>query len=302
MRLANLPIACERFERCWTIIRARACAGSQETLKTYDHAMTTATSPPTGSTPTPAWTDSELHNPHASAQKAGKVREMFTAIAGSYDLNNRVHSLWRDQAWRRYAVKVVNVRAGESVLDIACGTGDLTQLFARTPAGRVVGGDFTAKMLDFARSKQTHEPAGVRDKITYVEADAMALPFRDAEFDVVSIAFGIRNVSDPKRALREFRRVLKPGGRLVVLEFDRPSWGPMRAMYDFYCGWLMPRTATLISGDRSGAYKYLPASVGTFMSRGEMKVAMADAGFADVSARGLTMGICVCYRGVVREA
>jgi demethylmenaquinone methyltransferase/2-methoxy-6-polyprenyl-1,4-benzoquinol methylase len=241
-----------------------------------------------------------LHNPHASAEKAGKVREMFTAIAGSYDLNNRVHSLWRDQAWRRYAVKSAGVRSGESVLDVACGTGDLTQLFARTPAARVVGADFTAKMLDFARDKQRHEPEEAKGKITYVEADAMALPFADAEFDVVSIAFGIRNVSDPMKALREFRRVLRPGGRLIVLEFDRPSWGPMRVMYDFYCGWVMPRTATLISGDRSGAYKYLPASVGTFMSRAQMTSAMRGVGFTDVSTRGLTMGICVCYRGVVR--
>lgn len=226
---------------------------------------------------------------------------MFTAIAGSYDLNNRVHSVWRDQAWRRYAVQRANVGAGEGVLDVACGTGDLTQLFARGEAARVVGADFTAKMLDVAREKQRDEGVGVREKITYVEADAMALPFGDAEFDVVSIAFGIRNVSDPIKALGEFRRVLKPGGRLIVLEFDRPGWGPMRVMYDFYCGWLMPKTATLISGDRSGAYKYLPASVGTFMSRGEMKTAMAKAGFADVSATGLTMGICVCYRGFVER-
>lgn len=261
--------------------------------------MSSTSSPPSSSANAPAWTDAELHNPHVSTQKAGKVREMFTAIAGSYDLNNRVHSLWRDQAWRRYAVKCAGVREGESVLDVACGTGDLTQLFARTPAARVVGADFTAKMLDFAREKQRDEREDAKGKITYVEADAMALPFGDAEFDVVSIAFGIRNVSNPSAALREFRRVLRTGGRLVVLEFDRPSWGPMRVMYDFYCGWVMPRTATLISGDRSGAYKYLPASVGTFMTRDEMCAAMAKAGFADVRAQGLTMGICVCYRGVV---
>ncbi len=275
------------------------CVTRSDRSETYDRTMGSTSSSPSSSASAPAWTDAELHNPHASAEKAGKVREMFTAIAGSYDLNNRVHSLWRDQAWRRYAVKRAGVRAGESVLDVACGTGDLTQLFARTRAARVVGADFTAKMLDLARDKQRHEPDGVKDKITYVEADAMALPFADAEFDVVSIAFGIRNVSDPMKALREFRRVLRPGGRLIVLEFDRPSWGPMRVMYDFYCGWVMPRTATLISGDRSGAYKYLPASVGTFMSRAQMTSAMTEVGFTDVSATGLTMGICVCYRGVV---
>lgn len=252
------------------------------------------------SEPAASWSDAELaRNPHQHEQKAVKVRGMFSAIAGSYDLNNRVHSLWRDQSWRRYAVKVAGVRPGEHVLDCACGTGDLTEAFARTAAAKVTGLDFTAAMLDVARQKQPKNLGPEQAaKVTYVEGDAMALPFADASFDVVSIAFGIRNVSQPSKALAEFRRVLRPGGRLVVLEFDQPQWFPMKQFNDFYCGWIMPRTATLISGDTSGAYKYLPKSVGTFMTRGQMRDAIGAAGFGEVSAKALTMGICVCYRGV----
>jgi demethylmenaquinone methyltransferase/2-methoxy-6-polyprenyl-1,4-benzoquinol methylase len=251
-----------------------------------------------------SWSDAELAcNPHEHEQKAVKVRGMFSAIAGSYDLNNRVHSLWRDQAWRRYAVRVAGVKPGEHVLDCACGTGDLTEAFARTDAAKVTGLDFTAAMLDVARQKQPKNltPANA-SKVTYIEGDAMALPFGDACFDVVSIAFGIRNVSQPAKALAEFRRVLRPGGRLIVLEFDQPQWFPMKQFNDFYCGWIMPRTATLIAGDTSGAYKYLPKSVGTFMTRRQIQDGMAAAGFRDVSAKALTMGICVCYRGVVGES
>mgnify|MGYP000175353302 CR=1 FL=1 len=255
---------------------------------------------PDASPPSPAWDDVELHNPHISSEKAGKVRTMFAAIAGSYDLNNRVHSLGRDQAWRRYAVKAAAVKPGDTVLDVACGTGDLTQAFAVSPAAKVVGLDFTPAMLDHARSKQQRLDRAVADKITYIEGDAQKLPFADATFDCLSIAFGIRNVASPRLAVKEFHRVLRPGGRLVILEFDRPSFAPLRWFNDVYCGWIMPRTATLISGDRSGAYKYLPASVGTFMSRKALCELIGQAGFEQVASRGLSLGICVCYRAVTR--
>lgn len=246
----------------------------------------------------PAWTDAELAaDLHASPDKPGKVRAMFAAIASSYDLNNRLHSFGRDQAWRRRAVREAGVRAGDRVLDVACGTGDLTQLFARTHAAGVVGLDFTQEMLEIARRKRARLRPRAGAKIEYVEGDAMKLPFPDASFDVVSIAFGLRNVGQPRRALGEFARVLRKGGRLVVLEFDRPSVPLFAWLNDMYCGWLMPRSATLISGDRSGAYKYLPRSVGSFMSRRELLEALRDAGFVQTTARGLTMGICACYRG-----
>lgn len=243
-----------------------------------------------------SWAEEELIDPHANAEKARKVRGMFAAIAGRYDLNNRVHSLWRDQAWRRAAVRAAGVRAGDVVVDVACGTGDLTELFARGAAGRVIGVDFTPEMLRVAEGKRARLEPGVAAKITYMEGDAQALPLGDGVADVVSIAFGIRNVQEPARAVAEFARVLKPGGRLVVLEFDRPGFAPARWLNDVYCGWVMPRTATMIAGDRSGAYRYLPKSVGTFMSRGELCEVLARSGFAGVSARPMTMGICTCYR------
>lgn len=247
----------------------------------------------------PAWSDPELaRNPHESLEKHGKVRRMFAAIAGSYDLNNRVHSLGRDQAWRRYAVKAAKVKPGERVLDVACGTGDLTQAFARSPAQRVTGLDFTREMLDVARVKQKKIEGPFGGKIDYIEGDAQNLPFPDKSFDVVSIAFGIRNVADPAKAVREFARVLRPGGRLVVLEFGKPGFAPARWFNDFYCGWIMPRTATWISGDRSGAYKYLPKSVGTFMEPAALKKLMTDAGLKNPNHRSLTMGICLCYLAI----
>jgi demethylmenaquinone methyltransferase/2-methoxy-6-polyprenyl-1,4-benzoquinol methylase len=244
-----------------------------------------------------AWREDELDGLHQREDKASKVRRMFAAIAGSYDLNNRLHSLWRDQAWRRFAVRAAEARAGDRVLDAACGTGDLTQAFARTRASAVVGLDFTAEMLTLARAKRDALPDEIAGKIEYVQGDAMSLPFEDAAFDIVSIAFGIRNVQRPEAAVAEFARVLRPGGRLVVLEFDRPRSRIVRSVNDFYSGWLMPRTATAIARDRSGAYRYLPKSVGSFMSREEMMALLERSGFDGVSARGLTLGICACYRG-----
>lgn len=252
-------------------------------------------------TTTAAWTREELAaNPHESGAKADKVRGMFASIARSYDLNNTLHSFGRDAAWRREAVRMAGVRDGDEVLDAACGTGELTRAFARSSrlgqgrAKRVVGLDYTPEMLDLARAKPQLAESDAAP-IEYLQGDAMALPFEDASFDVVSIAFGIRNVAEPARAIREFRRVLRPGGRLAVLELSRPRLAPLAWFNDFYCGQIMPRTATLISGDRSGAYRYLPRSVGTFLSREAMATMIEDAGFGKTRTRVMTLGVCVCY-------
>lgn len=251
--------------------------------------------PPSEAQLPPAWTDADLAAVHDRADKHERVRAMFGAIAGRYDLNNRLHSFGRDQAWRRFAVRAAAVRAGDHVLDVACGTGDLTLAFARrSPAQRVVGGDFTPRMLDVARDKLARQPGPLRDRVEFRETDAMALPFDDATFDVVSIAFGIRNVQDPDLAFREFARVLRPGGRLVVLEFDRPRNPAIRWGNDLYCNVIMPRTATLIAHDRSGAYKYLPKSVGAFMDRDELAKRVEAAGFERAHGTPLTFGVCVC--------
>jgi len=270
-----------------------------------------------------AWNKELLANPHAVADKRTRVQRMFSAIAPSYDINNRLHSLWMDQHWRRTAVKLAQLRADDQVADIACGTGDLAIEFA-TALGtlshfkydqlalrnQVVGIDFTYQMLALARTKK--QPQGMRHGrsdaptspygrvVAYVNGDAMALPLPDTSADVISIAFGIRNVTDPAAAIREFHRVLKPGGRVIILEFSLPTNPVLRGMYNFYFRKVLPRTATLISGDKTGAYKYLPESVNTFIGREQMMGMMRDAGFQDVEQFPLTFGVCVCYRGYRR--
>ena len=233
-------------------------------------------------------------DPHAAADKAQRVRRMFAAIAPSYDLNNRLHSLGRDRAWRRAAVAAARVRPDDVVLDVACGTGDLATAFAAAPSAGVIGIDFTTDMLAVAQRKR----AGTAEAPSYHAGDAMRLPVADAAVDVVSIAFGIRNVADTAVAVREFHRVLRPGGRVVVLEFAMPSNRLLRRPYSMYFLHVMPRTAALIAGDRTGAYRYLPRSVDTFIDRGRIVAMLEAAGFADVTVRPLTFGIAVVYRGV----
>ena len=244
------------------------------------------------------WDERRLADPHRAPDKAKRVEAMFAAIAPRYDLNNRVHSLWRDQAWRRAAVRMAELEGGEVVADVACGTGDLAMAFADELArrgsepGRVIGLDFTQEMLDIAEDKKRDRP------IAYLRADAMDLPLDDESVDVVSIAFGIRNVTDPHRALREFHRVLKPGGRLVVLEFCEPRNPAIRLGNAIYCKRIMPVTATLIARDRSGAYRYLPKSVEKFLDRDALAEAIEAAGFEDVRTKPVTFGIAALHRGV----
>jgi demethylmenaquinone methyltransferase/2-methoxy-6-polyprenyl-1,4-benzoquinol methylase len=187
---------------------------------------------------------------------------MFAAIARRYDLNNRLHSFGRDQAWRRKAVALCGIQPTDDVLDVACGTGDLTLAFAKARPRSVTGLDFTVEMLDIARRKAPG--------ISFVQGDAMSLPFGDGSFDVVAIAWGIRNVADPSAALREFRRVLRPGGRL--------------------CG-----TATLIARDHSGAYRYLPRSVTDFAQGSAFASMVEQAGFPVPTMHVLTFGVCTIY-------
>ncbi len=249
------------------------------------------------------WTPDDLAaSPHDATDKARRVQTMFAGIARAYDLNNRVHSLGRDQAWRRRAVRLATLKPTDDVLDVACGTGDLTELLAAAGPASVIGVDFTDAMLDIAREKASRRSRrGDGPEPEYRSGDAMSLAFGDASVDVVTIAFGIRNVAEPARAIAEFRRVLRPGGRLVILEFSEPSNPILRAGCNLYTRRIMPLTATLLSGDRTGAYRYLPRSVQTFLDREEMVRAMEAGGFGDVTQHTMSLGICVGYRGLVRS-
>ncbi|HEX2974017.1 MAG TPA: bifunctional demethylmenaquinone methyltransferase/2-methoxy-6-polyprenyl-1,4-benzoquinol methylase UbiE [Tepidisphaeraceae bacterium] len=243
------------------------------------------------------WNDQLLADPHHTPDKRTRVQRMFAAIAPSYDLNNRVHSLWIDQRWRRRAVALAQIQPADVVVDVACGTGDLALRFAMARPKSVIGIDFTYEMLPLAQRK-IDRCSPHRAPITLACGDAMRLPLPPACADVVSIAFGIRNVANPAAAVAEFYRVLRPGGRLIILEFSLPDNPLLRSLYNLYFRHVLPRTATLISGDKTGAYKYLPESVNTFIDRQTMMQIMKTAGFDQVQQHPLTFGVCICYRGV----
>jgi demethylmenaquinone methyltransferase/2-methoxy-6-polyprenyl-1,4-benzoquinol methylase len=256
----------------------------------------TTPAPPSSS---PAiWSATDLAgNPHESADKAQRVRGMFAAIAPTYDLNNRLHSFGLDQSWRRAAVRMAEPRPGDRVLDAACGTGDLAELFARSGVAEVVGVDFTEAMLAIARRRAARRFPATARRPSYRLADVLALPFADASFDIVSIAFGLRNVADPGAAVREFRRVLRPGGRLVILEFSTPANPVARRLNDLYSRRILPVTASLLAGDRSGAYRYLPRSIATFPSPEGLSRLLAESGFEEPRLRPLALGVCTVLVG-----
>lgn len=253
----------------------------------------------------PPWTAETLAaDPHRDPQKAQRVQRMFGAIARRYDLNNRLHSFGLDQRWRRLAVRAVEPLADLRVLDVACGTGDLSLAFARAGAGEVIGVDFTEAMLEIARVKaeKRGRPSSLEarggggpglSRLRFEHGDATALDFPDDSFDRVSIAFGIRNVDEPRRALREFARVLRPDGRLVILEFDEPRLPLLRQLARFYTRVIMPCTATIIARDRSGAYRYLPRSVETFHGREALARELRECGFHVLRQTPLSGGIAV---------
>lgn len=219
------------------------------------------------------------------------IQQMFAEVAPGYDRANRVLSCGIDLYWRRAAIAVAKVRAGERALDVCAGTGDLTLALARAGA-RAVGADFCQPMLQRAVKK-------AMQRTPFLCADALQLPFVDASFDLCTVAFGIRNVADPVAGLREMARVVRPGGRVLVLEFCRPRLPLLSKAYLFYFRRVLPRLGRWISRSDNGAYDYLPASVMQFPERGEFLSLMREAGLDRPVQRLLTGGIAAIYRGEV---
>ncbi len=211
---------------------------------------------------------------------------MFDRIAPVYDLMNHVMSAGLDRRWRRITAEAV-VRPGDSVLDACCGTGDLAVAALAAGAGEVVGLDFSARMLERARRK--------RESITWVEGDLLALPFPDAAFDAATVGFGVRNVADLERALAELRRVLRPGGRVGILEITTPT-GMLAPFYRVWFDRVVPLLGRALRG--GGAYAYLPASVRRFPAPAELAALVALGGFTDVAYRSFAGGIVCLHTGV----
>jgi len=219
-----------------------------------------------------------------------RIRSMFAAISARYDRANTVLSAGVHHRWRRQAVRWSGARPGDAVLDCATGTGDLAIAF-RNAGARVVATDFVPEMLAIARTKSPD--------IEFRLADVMSLPFDDAAFDVAAIAFGIRNVADPARGIAEMARVVRPGGRVVVLELGSPPNALFRALYDTYRRHALPRVGGVLTGQR-GAYEYLETSSADFPCGEAFAELMRSSGrFARVEHRALTFGIAYLYRGVV---
>jgi demethylmenaquinone methyltransferase/2-methoxy-6-polyprenyl-1,4-benzoquinol methylase len=214
------------------------------------------------------------------------VRTMFDRIAPVYDVMNRVMTMGLDLRWRRLGARAV-VQAGDEVLDAACGTGDFAVADLRAGAARVVGLDFSERMLERARRK---EP-----RVEWVRGDMLALPFAEETFDAATVGFGVRNVADLGLALRELRRVLRPGGRVAILEITKPR-GPLRPFYSLWFDRVVPLLGRALPG--GSAYAYLPASVKRFPAAEELAALMRAAGFADVRFRLLAGSIVALHTGV----
>ena len=231
-------------------------------------------------------------------KSADRVRRMFGEIAGRYDRLNHLLSLGVDHYWRWKAVRRAPPIAEGPILDLCTGTGDLALAYYRASGGkaRIVAADFCHEMLVLGAAKG--QAAGANGQITFVEADAQRLPLADNLFQVVCVAFGLRNVTDTDRGLREMARVCRPGGQVVVLEFSQPGWQPFRAVYGWYFRHVLPRIGQALSRNRHAAYNYLPESVGEFPAGDALAERMRAAGLKDVVHVPLTLGVATLYVGV----
>jgi demethylmenaquinone methyltransferase/2-methoxy-6-polyprenyl-1,4-benzoquinol methylase len=230
-----------------------------------------------------------------TTEHARRVRDMFATIAGRYDLLNHLLSGNIDKRWRRLVAKTLfdtlSIREAR-VLDVACGTGDLSLTLCENAKARIVGIDFCRPMLDIAALKAI----GSGSQVPFVEGDALDLPFRDCSFEAATIAFGLRNLASVEAGFKELLRVLKPGGRVAVLEFSKPKAPVLRSLFKLYFTKVLPLFGGLISGSKS-AYQYLPDSVSRFPDQRELASIMQEAGFEEISFQNLTGGIAALHLG-----
>lgn len=229
-------------------------------------------------------------------EKAGKVAEVFDSVASKYDIMNDVMSFGVHHLWKKFTLELCGLRPGHVVLDLAGGTGDLAIKQAKIvgESGHVVLADINAAMLREGRDRVLNK--GLVQRISTSQCNAEILPFEDNSFDCITIAFGLRNVTDKAKALRSMRRVLKPGGRLCVLEFSKPLYQPLEKIYDFYSFNILPKMGELIANDRA-SYQYLAESIRMHPDQQALKdMMMIEAGFDEVEIFNMTGGIVALHR------
>ncbi|ALM51377.1 bifunctional demethylmenaquinone methyltransferase/2-methoxy-6-polyprenyl-1,4-benzoquinol methylase UbiE [Halomonas huangheensis] len=230
-------------------------------------------------------------------EKASRVADVFHSVAARYDVMNDLMSFGIHRVWKRLTIERAGVRPGHKVLDIAGGTGDLALKFSRIvgPTGKVILADINASMLNVGRDKLIDNGAG--GNVDYVQANAECLPFPDNTFDCITIAFGLRNVTDKDKALASMARILKPGGRLLVLEFSKPPNPLLSKAYDEYSFRLLPRMGEMVAGD-ADSYRYLAESIRMHPDQQTLKGMMETAGLERVEFTNLTGGIVALHRGI----
>ncbi|HOI67087.1 MAG TPA: bifunctional demethylmenaquinone methyltransferase/2-methoxy-6-polyprenyl-1,4-benzoquinol methylase UbiE [Thiomonas arsenitoxydans] len=229
----------------------------------------------------------------AEDEKAARVRGVFDSVASRYDVMNDLMSGGLHRVWKAFTIALSGVRPGQRVLDVAAGTGDLSRAFARKvgPTGLVVMSDINGSMLRAGRDRLID--SGVL--VPTLLCDAEKLPFPDAQFDLVSVAFGLRNMTHKDAALREMQRVIKPGGKLLVLEFSKP-WAPLRGAYDLYSFQVLPRLGKMVAGDPQ-SYQYLAESIRMHPDQETLAGMMREAGFGHVDWHNLTAGVVALHIG-----
>ncbi|TCP17781.1 demethylmenaquinone methyltransferase/2-methoxy-6-polyprenyl-1,4-benzoquinol methylase [Nicoletella semolina] len=232
----------------------------------------------------------------AKEQKQQLVANVFHSVADKYDLMNDLLSFGIHRLWKRFTVDCSGVRKGQKVLDLAGGTGDFTAKFSRIvgQTGEVVLADINRSMLEVGREKLRN--LGVVSNVSYVQANAESLPFAENSFDCIVISFGLRNVTDKDKALRSMFRVLKPGGRLLVLEFSKPVIAPISQLYHFYSFNILPKVGEIVVND-SESYRYLAESIRMHPKQEDLKLMMEAAGFEQVDYYNLSAGIVALHRG-----